>query len=113
MPEEPAGNRTGAAGILPLRLRGNAVPGAREHVRPQRHARLDLADRRVAHLLFAQPFLLAEPAAVLGDLEPGNAAHGAVGLRAVAGGMRVLDVEVLAQELLELLERDFLGGDGE
>src|SRR5262249_17403497 len=72
-----AGDRAGPAGVLPLRFRRQAVARPPQVIRGQLQpfagldGRLDVLDRRVAHLVFGDAFGLAEPAAVHGRVIPG------------------------------------------
>ena len=71
-PEGEERLRARPAGVLPLRLGRQPVARSLEKALFQLHRRADLVDRWIAHLLFGEALLLAQPPAVGDRLVPGD-----------------------------------------
>src|SRR5262249_22522214 len=100
-------------GELPLGLRRPPIARPRQVIGRHFHALLNLRPTRVAHLVFWDALLFAEPAAILGRLEPGDTddrlLRSVLLQRPLPAGDQV---GMVLQKSLKLLDRHLLRAEG-
>src|SRR5579883_735451 len=104
--EESAGHGTRPASVLPLGLGRQPVPGAGEEIVGEPHVRADRFG--VALLALRQALLLREPATVPDRVVPGHPTDRGPRVAAHVPGLHEVRLETA-----KLLDRHFVGGDGE
>src|SRR5262245_21749914 len=107
-----AGPRPRPAGVLPFRLGGLAIATQTQGIRLDLHT-LRIHSNLVRLVALGQPLLSTEPVAVGGGIIPTDRMHRTFLVRMVLVSLDISEPGVLLHEPLILLDRHFLGGDGE
>ena len=112
-----AGESTCPAGVLPFRLGGQAITRTFQNAGRYRHPLVvcSCVVAEVAPLVLRQALLVAQPVAIGGGCVPARCDPGPILIATVSveDSRANSELWIGLQEPLELLDRDFLGGDGE